>query len=74
MGGINDFIMSKISVSKYMEKIKIHRHNKLEPMGISLYAFSTAQEVCSKLQNQAKCTLTVQILIASKDCYLWPSG
>ena len=49
MGGINDFIKSKISISEYTAKIKIHWHKKLEPVGISLYAFSTAQEVCSKL-------------------------
>ena len=40
MGGINDFIKSKISISKYTAKIKIYQHKKLEPVGISLYARS----------------------------------
>ena len=52
-------IKCKISISKYTAKIKLHQHNKLKPVEISLYAFSTAQEVCSKLQNQVKCASTV---------------
>ena len=63
MSDIKDLIKSKISVSKYTAKIKIYRHKKLEPVGISLYAFSAAHEVCSKLQNQVKWDLTVFLYI-----------
>ena len=76
MGGVNDFINSKISISKYTAKIKTHRHKKLEPVGISIYAFSTAQEVCSELQTRqnAHRQFSYTSLIASKDYYPWPSG
>ena len=66
MGDIDDFLPSKISASKYMAKLKL----PLESVAMNLCAFSAAQEVNSKLQNQAKFDLVVFKTIAVKS-YLY---
>ena len=54
-GDIDYFLPSKLSVSKYTAKINICRRKSQGPIGMKHCAFSAAQDICSKLQNQAKC-------------------
>ena len=43
-----------------MNKIKItSAQEKQEPVGMSIYSLSATKEVCSKLENQAKCDSVV---------------
>ena len=43
-----------------MAKIKKYRRRKnQEPVGMNIHSVSAAQEVCSKLENQAKCDSAV---------------
>ena len=55
MGDIDDCLPGKISILKYTAIIKTLSAQKPGACGMNLCVFSLAQEVCSKLQNQAKC-------------------
>ena len=48
------------------KKYKYRRRKKKEPAGMNLCAFSAAQDVCSKLENQAKCDSAVFIINRAK--------
>ena len=48
-----------LSASKYMNKIKYRRRNNQAPVGMNICSFSATQEVCNKLENQAKCDSAV---------------
>ena len=58
-----DFVRCILSSSKHMNKIKILLAQKPGAVGMSIYSFSATQEVCSKLENQAKCD-SAHVLIA----------
>ena len=58
VGDIDYFLPSKLSVLKYTAKINISSAQNQGPIGMNHCAFSAAQDICSKLQNQAKCDST----------------
>ena len=78
---VDCFLPSQISVSNYTAKINILSVQNQERMKMNPYTFSAAQEICSKVQNQAKCDsfafktnplksyIFIYVLIAPKGYY-----
>ena len=60
------FLPSKVSVSKYTEKWKYYWRKNQGPIGMNHCALSAAQDICSNLQNQAKCDLAAFTTIPLK--------
>ena len=49
------FFRVKYPYQNTQQKYKFHRRQNQGPIGMNHCAFSAAQNICSKLQNQAKC-------------------
>ena len=54
IGGDIDYFLPW-TVSKYTAKYKYHGRKNQRPIGMNHCTFSAAQNICSKLKNQAKC-------------------